>query len=104
MGQDRAGRLDFDRIDIDGNGTIELEEIKTLFPPEHHDRLTAEFREADRNRDGRLDRREFRNLWQRKAYWFAKVIVQPKNLRGDSVDGAYADEYSCFPTTVCLCS
>ncbi|CAL8118949.1 unnamed protein product [Orchesella dallaii] len=91
-------------IDIDGNGTIEMDELKTFIPPEHHDRLTEAFKEADVNKDGKLDRRELRNLWQRKAYWFAKVIVEPKNLRGDSVDGAYADEYSCFPPPIFMFS
>lgn len=117
------------QIDINGDGAVELEELKKFIPPEHHDDATEAFKRADRNKDGKLDRAELRHLvrafknylndcenstlksitlyihqWQRRAYWFAKVIVEPKNVRGDSVDGAYADEYTCCPPPIFMLS
>ncbi len=50
------------QIDINGDGAIELDEFKKFIPPEHHDQAEDAFRKADKNRDGRLDRAELRNL------------------------------------------
>jgi len=47
------------QVDKDASGTVELEEVQSALPQTPPDQVAQMFAEADRNKDGHLDRMEY---------------------------------------------
>ncbi|OXA46549.1 Protein rhomboid [Folsomia candida] len=87
----REKRDSLSQIDEDGDGHVSHQEMKNFLPHLPDDELKKEIRKSDRNKDGKLDRHEFRHMMERRAMRFAKLVVLPKNerdlMKRDQVDG-----------------
>ncbi|XP_021960311.1 rhomboid-related protein 3 isoform X2 [Folsomia candida] len=100
--------MELAKIDEDGDGHVSHQEMKNFLPHLPDDELKKEIRKSDRNKDGKLDRHEFRHMMERRAMRFAKLVVLPKNerdlMKRDQVDGEYEDQFSCCPPPIFMLS
>lgn len=79
----------FSQVDVDGNGKIDFQEFKSVFPGIPEDEVIEMFNQVDVDHDGQLDRVEF-ETWVRSsnvlhnnvAIWYLIVHVIPENESG----------------------
>ncbi|XP_031565692.1 aequorin-1-like [Actinia tenebrosa] len=78
----RQNNAFFDVIDVNNDGTVSLDEVKTMMKACNYDEDAAEawFNAADTNRDGRIDRNELNKV--EFEYWFSNPQPSNKGLFG----------------------
>ena len=65
-----AAAVSFEKADINGDGFVTIDEYKRTHPFERR----RDFHQADRRKDGRLDREEYDNVAR---------LIERKSYRGD---------------------